>query len=493
VYMTNPPKGRPDMTEDSISKTKTTPSRNAKSRSTRAREPVKTDRRGAGEREHPALDDALRYAKEGHRVFPLLGIKKVPAWKGWIEKATTDPKIIRQWAEEYRRKYLGTDCNFGMVTGEGYVVIDVDDLAAIPKLKAMGLSLPSTRTHATPREGGGLQFIYKLPRGYEIHSSASVVVKGVDIKGWHSFAVLPGSMHTKTHGRYTIKNDVPVADLPEAWLKKLAERKRRKPTTTRPGNVPEGERNDFLFRLGAKLRHAGLDQDEIEAALLVRNSQFDAPLAEREVHRIAESDARYDTPADIQAALNSDLPKVMLPGNNRPLAEVAEDFGKYLRDQPIFLRNREAVMLDHHDATRISAQCFRSLVARHVVCLRQRQMMNGLVTVTHSLSKDESEGVLAAPQFWEQLRPLTCVNTCKLPVRRENGNIELPPDGYDEKTAMLTIVKVRFDERISFKRGRQALDDLFGEFEFTSETSRAVAVAALMGRLNTRSSGRSQL
>ncbi len=56
----------------------------------------------------------------------------------------------------------------------------------------------------------------------------------------------------------------------------------------------EGTRNDRLFRLACSMRHHGVTNDAITAALLAINqTQCYPPLSEVEVQRIAQSTMRY--------------------------------------------------------------------------------------------------------------------------------------------------------------------------------------------------------
>ncbi|MEI8015206.1 MAG: AAA family ATPase [Nitrospira sp.] len=80
----------------------------------------------------------------------------------------------------------------------------------------------------------------------------------------------------------------------------LAHLSREQPGTRQQkesGCIPEGQRNDSLFKLGAAMRHFGCNQETIESALLSHNSEMcDPPLPDYEVKSIAASGARY-TPA----------------------------------------------------------------------------------------------------------------------------------------------------------------------------------------------------
>ncbi len=62
-----------------------------------------------------------------------------------------------------------------------------------------------------------------------------------------------------------------------------------------PEVIPDGARNDLLFREGCKLRHQGLSESEITATLSAMNQRrCHPPLDDREVEGIAHSASRYD-------------------------------------------------------------------------------------------------------------------------------------------------------------------------------------------------------
>ena len=67
-----------------------------------------------------ARDGALSVASRGWRVFPLRERDKRPRFKGWQDKATCDQEAIRAWFDEC------PGMNYGILTGEGLVVLDVD-------------------------------------------------------------------------------------------------------------------------------------------------------------------------------------------------------------------------------------------------------------------------------------------------------------------------------------------------------------------------------
>ena len=73
------------------------------------------------------------------------------------------------------------------------------------------------------------------------------------------------------------------------------------------------------------------------------------------------------------------------------------------------------------------------------------------------------------------------ISTVRLPAIRENGRIELLPEGYDEATRTLTISAATYPDDMPFASGIETIQDLFSEFQFADGSrSKAVSIAALV-------------
>lgn len=68
-------------------------------------------------------DDASKLAQLGFRIFPLRPNSKIPpAGLHWKEAASSDPeKALKLWSNGH------ADCNIGIRTGQGLVVLDFDN------------------------------------------------------------------------------------------------------------------------------------------------------------------------------------------------------------------------------------------------------------------------------------------------------------------------------------------------------------------------------
>lgn len=131
-------------------------------------------------------------------------------------------------------------------------------------------------------------------------NSAGVLGEGLDIKGEGGAIVVAPSLHTSGR-RYRWRNDAPIADAPEWFLRLLRSehKSRANGSTAIGGAIPEGQRNNTLMSLAGTMRRRGMGAEEIEAALLVTNNKrCDPPLAEDEVRKIASSVCRYKPAAE---------------------------------------------------------------------------------------------------------------------------------------------------------------------------------------------------
>jgi hypothetical protein len=164
---------------------------------------------------------ALKTALDiGLRVFPVSREKKKPRIRAWSALASADPDKIEAWTRQF------PGCNWGALTGSesDAIVIDIDGpkgRGSIERLQSEFGALPPTLSVMTGRLDGGQQLYYRWPKGRELHSSQGAIAEGIDVKAWHSFAVIPDSLH-KSGRRYEWENDLNRAVMPE-WFVNLVE------------------------------------------------------------------------------------------------------------------------------------------------------------------------------------------------------------------------------------------------------------------------------
>jgi len=238
------------------------------------------------------LDAALTYIGLGWNVIPLKPKDKKPllsSWREWQNKKVTED-IVKQWWQRYPA------ANVGILTGtiSGIVVLDVDGEAGRQSLSQIAKGLPPTPISNT---GKGSHYIYAHP-GFEVRNFAGKL-PGLDFRGDGGYIVAPPSIHPSGR-KYEWAIDpgaVPPSPMPE-WLLKLLEQKKEAngggidPLKVLAG-VPEGQRDETLFRYACRLRAKGMVKEEALALVLQAAKNCTPPFPEKEAKAKVESAWRY--------------------------------------------------------------------------------------------------------------------------------------------------------------------------------------------------------
>jgi hypothetical protein len=159
--------------------------------------------------------NALGYAGRGWRVFPARGKTPLLSWR---DAATTDPGTIAKWWKRWPFAVVG------VVTGEVFVVLDVDikdGESGLDTLEELGFPFAfETPTVHTPR--GGLHLYFKVPDPV-IRNTAGKRGRGIgsnlDWRGLGGCAIGP-SARSGYSWDPILGIDTPLAEVPAALLPK---------------------------------------------------------------------------------------------------------------------------------------------------------------------------------------------------------------------------------------------------------------------------------
>jgi len=255
------------------------------------------------------LQEALRLAELGYRVFPCVPGEKRPLTPHGCLEATTDPQRIEAWWREH------PDANLAVAT-DGLVVLDVDgaDNGFFKEAPERQLDLVGAPMSLTPR--GGSHHFFREPNGASVRNSAGKVGPKVDIRARGGYVLVPPSAVDGKRYRWAdgCELDAGPASLPlaPAWLMAAlqqpegsgAGRYAKQPTAEPvPERIREGGRHDRLVSIAGTMRRRGLDAQEILSALIMINARrCEPPLDEAEVAAIASSVAEY-RPESVSGAL----------------------------------------------------------------------------------------------------------------------------------------------------------------------------------------------
>lgn len=190
----------------------------------------------------PVRAAAALYARAGFAPVPVHGVRgsscacgrvdceaigKHPVGNGWQKRAAADVDVARELFAEH-------DGNIGIVVGDGYVVIDIDDYHGGRDSLAELPPMPPTLTSRSG-SGQGEHRIYTLAPGQDAAEITNrAIAKGVDVKVRGGQVVVAPSLHRSGH-RYQWIDLTPPAPLPDALYERIRKRRvvplRSVPTT----------------------------------------------------------------------------------------------------------------------------------------------------------------------------------------------------------------------------------------------------------------------
>ena len=274
--------------------------------------------------------NALKLARNGFRVFPLIENSKLPAIKDFPNQATVDETRISAWWD------ARPDANIGIATGEDLAVVDYDTKQGKQGGKALefhtAFDLPPTFGVVTAT--GGYHLYFRPSR--TLPNSTSRIARDVDIRGHHGFVVAPGS--TINGATYRAGSIPTVADMPD-WMENLALKHRPSslPKQTQTPSIPldlpsqiekakhwlqneapeaiEGAGGDeTTYRVAAKLRELALTPETALDLLLEWNAyKAIPPWSPDELRKKIENAFKYGKLQPGSTSAMAEFPSVPSP------------------------------------------------------------------------------------------------------------------------------------------------------------------------------------
>jgi putative DNA primase/helicase len=259
------------------------------------------------------LVEAIKYAEKGWKVFPLhsplpsgcscyrsdcSSIGKHPKTPNGLKDATLDFKAIEAWWNSY------PDANIGVCTGNEseLLVLDVDPknggFESLDKLIELVGSLPRSRTINTG--SGGIHIYFQYPKdGNKYGNRANLGgLNGLDVRGAGGYVVAPPSKHVSGNF-YTVEDEEEgIVEAPQTLLDLILYEgpKPNLPKNSTSGfpSIPEGSRNDTLFKRACALHKQGLTKEQLSSRVCEVNEILcSPPLKDEEVQRIINSALNY--------------------------------------------------------------------------------------------------------------------------------------------------------------------------------------------------------
>lgn len=228
---------------------------------------------------NPMLSQALNYAQEHFKIFPLkVNSKSEQILKSWKNEATDDLHQVQTWWSDY------PDANIGVKTGNGFIIIIIannNERNGKEIMKTYINKFPKTRIVRTPNSDWHLY--YNVDRDIPCQVN---LYEGIDIQGEDGYVVGAGSQIDGK--RYYVSLDCPIAKANDS-VYEFINKKDKYPMKQFQDyeKIYEGKRNDYLYKVACFLQQKGLSNEAIQVCIQKENEQRCVPLLSvSEVHKI---------------------------------------------------------------------------------------------------------------------------------------------------------------------------------------------------------------
>lgn len=182
------------------------------------------------------------------------------------------------------------------------------------------------------------------------------------------------------------------------------------------------------------------------------------------------------------------LPPVAGGGRDAlPVVAMTEDLnanafriGQLCGNLPIFRKNEYLVTFDDEgNEILMNGRRFRSWINGHIIIAfawdkHTGDPKRGTLTVV------DADSILEAQSFLRGVRVLRRVARVRMPVLREDGKVELLPEGYDAPTETFTLPGPKVVEDLKLEDAQEWYDETFGGFPFNGGRDKGVHVAAML-------------
>ena len=186
------------------------------------------------------IDYAVKYIEMGLSIFPLKNnTKDGQIIKSWKLEATNDYNQVKYWWGK------NTNFNIGIKTGDGLLVIDIDNKNGKNGTKIIEEfydRFPKTFTVRTPN--GGYHLYYKINKSYPNKVN---LYDGIDVRCEGGYVVAPPSI--VNCNRYEVIIDTEIADANDSIYQFLEVNTKVSNKQKDNDLIYEGTRNDTLFKL----------------------------------------------------------------------------------------------------------------------------------------------------------------------------------------------------------------------------------------------------
>jgi hypothetical protein len=195
--------------------------------------------------------------------------------------------------------------------------------------------------------------------------------------------------------------------------------------------------------------------------------------------------AAQAVPDDDGVVVQGDFrPELHVAGADREARDVAQELGRVLADKGLYWRGGRAWIYSARERRllEMDSRKFVTWIQDHVRCLdfvgRGKNRRLATVTMTDTAAMQ----VLSSVHFAQELPEIKRVMPVPVPVRREDGRVELLQTGYDKASGVLVLGDAKVD-RWDVGRSKEYLLEFMNDFAFEPGRKAQMACNMIAGQI----------
>lgn len=216
------------------------------------------------------LDRAQATVAKGAPVIRLRPRTKIAADSDWPALATTNPETLVKWNKE------SPEANCGAVAKAeigGVWFFEIDDPLVPSRIETeTGQKIPLTY-RVRSRPGRGHYYWKQSAESIAMGNVAQGYVKNGDfsVRVDNEYVVAAGSLHPISGEPYEVVCTAPIIEAPVwliEWIKSQRAVDKKIDASITGAKIPYGQHDSQLTRIAGKLRHGGIEENALAAALV---------------------------------------------------------------------------------------------------------------------------------------------------------------------------------------------------------------------------------
>ena len=133
-----------------------------------------------------------------------------------------------------------------------------------------------------------------------------------------------------------------------------------------------------------------------------------------------------------------------LPGDNVEIIDTIHEVAHALAGMNVFFRRGGIILFPSPTDPKMLPMMpllFRAMIQEYVCFYKSvyNETLRTFVDVNRTLNSTDSQTIMDNPDFWKTLPEISLTHPCPLPILRDDGRVEMLPQGFDAPSGIYTF------------------------------------------------------